>query len=40
MIAVEDEVEQAGAAAVLFKYLLYPGKELSDEVMFVCLLAA
>ena len=26
-IAVEDEVEQAGGAAVLFKYLLNPLKE-------------
>ena len=31
-IAVEDEVGQAGGAAVLFKYLLYPVKELSGEL--------
>ena len=31
-IAAEDEVEQAGDAAVLFKYLLNPVKELSGEM--------
>ena len=31
-IAVEDEVGQAGGAAVLFKYLLNPVKELSGEL--------
>ena len=30
-IAVEDEVGQAGGAAVFFKCLLYPVKELSGE---------
>ena len=30
-IAVEDEVDQAGGAAVLFKYLLNLVKELSGE---------
>ena len=30
-IAVEDEVGQAGGAAVLFKCLLYPVKKLSGE---------
>ena len=30
-IAVEDEVEEAGGAAVLLKYLLNPVKELSGE---------
>ena len=31
VIAVEDVVEQAGAAAVLLTYLLNPVKELSGE---------
>ena len=31
-IAVEDEVGQAGGAAVLFKCLLNPVKELSGEL--------
>ena len=31
-IAVEDEVGQAGSAAVLFKYLVNPVKELSGEL--------
>ena len=31
-IAVEGEVEQAGGAAVLMKYLLNPEKELSGEL--------
>ena len=35
VVAVEDEEEQAGSAAVLFKYLLNPGKELSGELMFL-----
>ena len=30
--AVEDEVEQAGGAAVLLKYLVNPVKELSGEL--------
>ena len=30
-IAAEDEVEQASGAAVLFKYLFDPFKELSGE---------
>ena len=30
-IAAEDEAGQAGGAAVLFKCLLYPVKELSGE---------
>ena len=32
VIAVEDEAGQAGGAAVLFKYLLYPVKELSGDL--------
>ena len=31
-IAAEDEVGQAGGAAVLFKYLLNPAKELPGEL--------
>ena len=31
-IAVEGEIEQADGAAVLFKYLLNPVKELSGEL--------
>ena len=31
-IAAEDEVGQAGGAAVLFKCLLYPVKELSGDL--------
>ena len=33
MIAVEDEVEQAGGAAVFFKCLLNPVKELSSSAL-------
>ena len=29
---VEDEIEQAGGAAVLFKYIFNPVKELSGEL--------
>ena len=36
-VAVEDEAEQAGGAAVLFKYLLNPVKELSGEVKHLAL---
>ena len=32
VIAAEDEVGQAGGAAVLLKCLLYPLKELSGEL--------
>ena len=38
-IAVEDEVGQAGGAAVLFKYLSYPVKELSGKLRHLSITA-